>query len=169
MIECYGSLTRVWINQPKIPRQLLQLPFFRLFRACLEQLLECNEHFPTLEHTFVTLLNLGDFDFILSKYSNKDKHHQLNQKKRHLINLAGLISSAVTGYHHLHGRTPQSGSNVSGQDFKRTCRGLAEFLVPTVQSGPGKRGGAGGGRGDLGGGGDGLPTSLSAPETRFGH
>ena len=105
----------------------------------MEHLLECNEHFSTLEQTFVTLLNLGDFDFILSKCSNAGLN-QLNQKRRHLVTLAGLISAAVT---HLHGRggavAPGGGQGIAGQDLKKTCRGLADYLLPTVQSTSGKR------------------------------
>lgn len=83
-----------------------------------------------VEQTFVTLLNLGDFDFILSKCKDKQ---QLNLRRRNLIHFSGLLSAAVT---HLHGRSSAAGGGGSGQDFKKTCRGLADFLLPTVQSNP---------------------------------
>ena len=97
-------------------------------RACLDQILEAglSEQFSVLEQAYVTLLNLGDFEFVLSKCKDKQ---QMNAKRRNLIHFAGLLSAAVP---HIHGRV----SPGTGQDFKKTCRGLADFLLPTVQSNP---------------------------------
>ena len=93
-----------------------------------------------LETAFVTLLNLGEFDFALG-FCRKEgagpggKLYQF----RNLVNIASLVSSSIL---HLQNQMKQlqSGSRLSGTpanilaDFKKTCKGLYDILLPCVQT-----------------------------------
>ena len=98
--------------------------------------------FHLLETAFVTLLNLGEFDFVLGSCRKEGagpggKLYQF----RNLVNIISLISSGI-----LHIRNQmkqsQSGSRINGNsanasdvaDFKKTCKGLYDILLPCVQT-----------------------------------
>ena len=95
-----------------------------------------------LETAFVTLLNLGEFDFVLASCRKEGagpggKLYQF----RNLVNIASLISSCIL---HIRNQVKQlqSGSRLNGNlanandlaDFKKTCKGLYEILLPCVQT-----------------------------------
>jgi hypothetical protein len=71
-------------------------------------------HSQVFEMVVVTLLNLGEFDFILSR----------SDKCWNLIRLASLISSAVMNFHRKY---------YSTGEFKETCRALADIILPVLQ------------------------------------
>ena len=98
--------------------------------------------FQLLETAFVTLLNLGEFDFVLGSCRKEGagpggKLYQF----RNLVNIASLISSGILHIRNQIKQT-QSGSRLNGNlanasdavDFKKTCKGLYEILLPCVQT-----------------------------------
>ena len=94
-----------------------------------------------LETAFVTLLNLGEFEFVLGSCASEGIGPNGKLFRfRNLVQISSLISSAIL---HLQSQQKQlqSGSRLNGNanaanaaDFKKTCKGLTEILLPCVQS-----------------------------------
>lgn len=77
-------------------------------------------HSQVFEMVVVTLLNLDQFDFLLSR----------SDKCWNLIRLSCLISSAVISFHRKYFNTGE---------FKETCRALADIILPVLQQSSHKR------------------------------
>lgn len=95
-----------------------------------------------LEIAFVTLLNLGEFEFVLGSCAKEGAGPNGKLYRfRNLVQISSLISSAIL---HLQNQQKQlqSGSRINGNaanaanaaDFKKTCKGLSDILIPCVQS-----------------------------------
>ena len=95
-----------------------------------------------LESVFATFLNLGEFEFVLGLCAKEGAGANGKLYRfRNLVQISSLISSAIL---HLQNQQKQlqsvSRSNGSAAnaanaaDFKKTCKGLSDILIPCVQS-----------------------------------
>jgi integrator complex subunit 8 len=95
-----------------------------------------------LETAFVTLLNLGEFEFVLGSCGKEGAGPSGKLYRfRNLVQIVSLVSSAVLHIQNQQKQlqagsrlnTTNAANRANAEDFKKTCRGLSDILLPCVE------------------------------------